>query len=416
MSFVDRLRPHGLVAAMGLLIFSASSANAQTCDQTLSAGANVGSAISSAAAGTTICLNNGNYSGFTLNNVVKSPRVTVRAVNSKSASFTGGISILGNTNGVTFDGVNFAGVSITGSGAANLTFKNADASKGSMHVDYVTTAVPNILYENLTHYNQDNSGFCWSGTVNCIGAAAYALPGPPYRGSNTNPVITIRGAIIDGGCADGIQFAVPIVIENSIIKNKRVGSCINDPHTDATQLYGGTYTGSIIRNNYYYNNDQVIGAYDGVDGVLLENNVFDPGTAGRQCQIELYADNASIVRNNTVIERGGNGYICLDRKSNDPAGVKTQVYNNIALGLTMANGSTASVNTKNLFPGGGGTNVAGSPTFSGACAGAVSTAKSWTQCALAAGSAGKNAGTDGKDVGTNYYGITVVAPTNLTVK
>ena len=254
MSFVNHLRPRGLVTAMGLLVFSVSSVNAQTCDQTLSAGASVGSAISSAAAGATICLNNGNYSGFTLNNVVKSPRVTVRAVNSKSASFTGGISILGNTNGVTFDGINFAGVSITGSGAANLTFKNADASKGTMHVDYVTTAVPNILYENLTHYNQDNSGFCWSGTVNCIGAAAYALPGPTYRGSNTNPVITIRGAIIDGGCADGIQFAVPIVIENSIIKNKRVGSCINDPHTDATQLYGGVYTGSIIRNNYYYNN------------------------------------------------------------------------------------------------------------------------------------------------------------------
>lgn len=375
------------------------AAHGQACTTTLSAGANVGTTISEAANGAVICLNNGNYSGFTLNNVGKSPRVTIRAVNSGQATFTSEVTFNGSTNGLTFDGINYNGISITGASAANLTFKNGDASKATVEIDGVTTTTPNILFENLTHYDQDNSGFCWGGTVNCVGAGAYWFS---YAGRST-PVATIRGATIARGCADGIQSGVPFILEYSTISDKLVGSCINDPHVDATQLYGGPFAGTIIRYNYYYNNAQVVAAYDGVDGVLIEHNVMDPGTSEpRPCQIELYSDDGSIVRNNTLIQRSGNGLICMDRKLVDNVGVNTQVYNNIAAGIDFANGSTASVNTKNLLPSGGGTNLTGSPTFKGTCQGGAS---NWKNCSLTNGSAGRNAGTDGKDVGTRFYGF-----------
>lgn len=376
-----------------------SSVFGQTCTTTLNAGAAVGTSISGAANGAVICLNNGNYSGFTLNNVSKSPRVTVRAVNSGSATFTSGLSITGSTSGITIDGVNYSGITITGASAQNLTFKNADASPATVEIDGVTTTTPNILFENLTHYDQDNTGFCHGGTVNCVGAGGYWFS---YSGRST-PVATIRGADINRGCADGIQSGVPFILEYSKIQNKLVGSCINDPHTDATQLFGGPFSGTIIRYNYYYNNAQVVAAYDGVDGVLIEHNVMDPGTSEpRPCQIELYSDSGSIVRNNTIIIRGGNGSICIDKKPADDVGVNTQASNNIAASVEAANGSTYSVNTKNLLPSGGGTNITGTATFSGTCSGG---AANWRNCNLTGGSSGKNAGTDSKDVGTRFYGV-----------
>lgn len=380
-------------------------ASPQACSQTLNAGANVGAAISGAAAGAILCLANGDYAGFTLNNVVKSPRVTIRAVNPRGANFTGTVGIRGNTNGLTFEGINYSGIDITGADVANLTFRNGDASRGAIRIDGVNTAVPEILFENLAHINQDSSGSCRGAPYPCIGTAGYHFN---YAG-RSSPVATIRGAYIDGGCADGVQSGVPFVLEYSIIKNKRVGSCPNDPHTDATQFYGGPFAGTVVRGNYYFNNDQVIGAYDGIDGVLFEHNLFDPGVAGRPCQIELYADKGSVVRNNTIVARGSNGYICLDRKSSFPPGVDTQVYNNIALGLSIGNGSTASLHTKNLYPAGGGTNLPGSPTFVGACGGDIGAGASWMQCALAGGSAGKNAGTDGRDVGIHHFGSSTAA-------
>jgi len=374
------------------------AAYGQSCTTTLNAGAAVGTSISNAAAGDVICLNNGNYAGFTLNNVSKSPRVTVRAVNSGSATFTGEVSLTGSTNGMTFDGINYTGIGIRSGTQSNLTFKNGDASAGTVEIDAVTTTTPNILFENLTHYDQDNTGFCWGSTVNCVGAGGYWFS---YSGRST-PVATIRGATIARGCADGIQSGVPFILEYSTISDKLVGSCINDPHTDATQLYGGPFAGTIIRYNYYYNNAQVIAAYDGVEGVLIEHNVLDPGTSEpRPCQIELYSDDGSIVRNNTIIIRGSDGQICFDKKTGFDDGVNSQVYNNIAQSISVIS-STLTTNTKNLLPGGGGTNITGTATFTGTCSGG---AANWRNCNLSGGSAGKNAGTDSKDVGTRFYGV-----------
>ena len=378
------------------LSFSSQTFAQITCTTTLSSGANVSSAISSATAGSIICLSDGNYGGFTLNGVSKNPRVIVQAINSGQANFTSAVNLSGGTNGITIDGANYTGVNITGTNTREITLKNGDASNGTIQIDGVTTTTPNILFESLTSIDQDNSGFCRGGTHPCVGAGGYWFS---YSGRST-PVATIRNATIRDGCADGVQSGVPFILEDSYIANKIVGSCPNDPHTDATQLYGGPFSGTIIRRNFYYSNVQVLAAYDGVDGVLIEDNVFDPGPSGerRPCQIELYADNGSIVRHNTLIYRDASypGYVCLDKKSGASNGINTVVEGNIIPGgLQQNNGSTASVYRYNMMrSGASGTNFNGSAVFVG---GGFPT--TYAGFELLATSPGNNASYDGLDVG-----------------
>lgn len=388
------------LSAIGLCAFLAPSgalAQSSACTQTLDAGTSVGSAISSAAAGSTICLNNGSYSGFTLNGVSKSPRVTVKSVNPLGAAFSGGLNFSGNTNGITLDGFNVKDISITGSSTRELTFRNYNQT-GKFMISGVTTATPNILMENFTHNNV-------TAADSSDARIHFAFSG------RSSPVATIRGATIDGGCADGIQSGVPFIVENSRLMNMQVGSCPNDPHTDALQLYGGPFAGTIIRNNYFYRNVQVLTAYDGVDRVLIENNVFDPGPSGerRPCQIELYSDDSSIIRHNTVLYRGsGYGSICLDRKTADDAGFGTIVENNIANSITVKNGSSLGQRNTNLVrSGASSSDISGAPTYVG---GATPTDTSGF--VLAAGSPGKGAASSpsGSDIGVNPSGTVTVRP------
>src|SRR5258706_7598635 len=79
--FVSCYRVAFVGVALALVALNPSRALAISCTSTLDAGANVGSAISSAAAGATICLNNGNYGGFSLSGINKNPRVIVQSVN-----------------------------------------------------------------------------------------------------------------------------------------------------------------------------------------------------------------------------------------------------------------------------------------------------------------------------------------------
>ena len=388
-----------------LLTLLCGSAYGQSCTTTLSAGNSISTAIGGSSAGDTICLGDGNYSGFTLNAVTRSPRVTVQAVNAGEATITGTLTFSGGTYGFTFDGVNLSGVDFTGANTREITLKNADASAGTIQIDGVTHSTPNILFENLTHYDQDNTGFCHGGTINCIGTAAYHFS---FDGRST-VVATIRGAIIERGCADGVQSGVPFILEYSQIKNKAVGSCINDPHTDATQFYGGPFEGTIIRKNYYYSNVQVIAAYDGVDGVLIEDNVLDPGPSGerRECQIELYSDDTSTVRRNTVLARTSTyGHICLDAKVADDDGFGTIIENNIANSISTGGGSTyATKNNNLLLSGASGTDISGSPTYIGG-----TYPSTWAGFELDGASLGVGDATDDGNIGARYFGDEIVRP------
>ena len=60
---------HFKTLTLSVILLGLSQVSFAACDQTLSPGANVASAVSNAANGTTICLNNGNYASVDLFNI-----------------------------------------------------------------------------------------------------------------------------------------------------------------------------------------------------------------------------------------------------------------------------------------------------------------------------------------------------------
>ena len=118
---------------------------------------------------------------------------------------------------------------------------------------------------------------------------------------------------------------------------------------------------------------QIMGAYDGTGGNLIEDNVVD--VISRPWAVELYSDDSSIIRHNTFVYRTGCAYnmscglIALDRKTADDAGRNTQVYDNIATSFAIGNGSHRSRRDHNMVRSGAGTgDFAGVPAFQGGTA------------------------------------------------
>ncbi|MCB9653231.1 MAG: right-handed parallel beta-helix repeat-containing protein [Deltaproteobacteria bacterium] len=351
------------------------------CTRTLSAGANVASAVSSAAPGSTICLEGGSFGDVQLNNMTKSPRITLRSVTSQSASIYLRFS---GANGITVDSVTLTGAEFAGASTKNVTIQNSAFTGSAVFNDLADS---NVLLTNNTHNNIQAGG-------------QYSSPARLHLSysSATHSGVTIQNSTMDGGSADGVQTGVGVNIIGNVFKNIREGAC-SDCHTDAIQLLGAT--GTVIQGNYLYSVASGIVAYDGVARVTIENNVIDTG--GRPWGIELYSDDGSIVRHNTLLYRANCDYnlacgtISLDHKSSDPAGRGTVIVDNIATSIDVSSGSTYAQLSNNLIrvgaPSG---NISGTPTYVGG-----STPTTFAEFELAAGSLGKGVGTEpaGSDLG-----------------
>ena len=123
----------------------------------------------------------------------------------------------------------------------------------------------------------------------------------------------------------------------------------NQPHRQHSVR--GRHTAAVSLGNYVHADagcgTQGITSYDGgTNGVTIEDNVVD---IRRPFGIELFADRNSVVRHNTVrwyadADCHFTGLICgqidINRKSQDPAGSGTQVYDNLTTGVGFNNGST----------------------------------------------------------------------------
>lgn len=361
--------------------FAQSALAQQACTQTLSPGANVASAVSGAAAGSIICLNSGSYGSVSLGTFTKSPRTTVRSVTGQGASMK--LSFSG-TNGVTIDSVTVTGANFSGSTTKNINIQNSTFTGHAIINDLANS---NVLLTNNTHNNINGGG-------------QYVAPARIHLsyGSSTHSGVTIQNSIMDGGSADGVQTGVGVNIIGNVFKNITEGSC-SDCHTDAIQLLGAA--GSVIRGNYFYSVATAIVAFDGVTRATIEDNIIDTG--GRPWGIELYADDSSIVRHNTLLYRAGCHYnlpcgtIDINRKSADQAGKGTIIVDNIATSISVSNGSTYAERHHNLLRSGAASgDMPGAPTYTGG-----STPTTIAGFQLATNSLGKGAASSpaGSDIG-----------------
>jgi hypothetical protein len=314
----------GVALAAGLSGFSPVAA-AATCNLTATP-ASFGSQVAAASAGQTICLTSGAYG--TWHGTNKAITVTAAPGNTPTMSFSFG----GGASGFTLDGMSAMTGSV-GSGAANITIQNSKFASG-LSIDGAPTGIV-IDHNDFTFPVQSTSG------------------GPNAKiyydahGSSPGSAATIKNNDIENGDLDGVHIdgGSGLLIAGNTFANL-CDRGVN--HTDNIQFVGGTQV--TIAGNYVYEDQtcptQGITSYDGnTHGLIIEDNVVD---IPRDWGIELYSDQGSVVVHNTVVYRPktytefhtGGGQIDLDRKSQDPAGSGTLVYDNIATSVDFTNGST----------------------------------------------------------------------------
>lgn len=342
------------------------------CDRTASNAATLATAWNAATGGQTICLASGSYGTFKASS--KPSVVTVRAQTGATATME--LNFNGASN-VRLDGLTITGGSLVNA-TRNITIANSTFT-GALQI--VNIANGNILLDHNTHQN--------------INAPAGSTPARVHLayGSATPSGVTIQRSLFAGGDADGVQTGVGV----TLLDNEFRDILDNGPnHTDAIQLLGAS--GAVVRGNYIHNCASGIVAYDGIDHATIENNVID--LRGRPWGIELYSDDSSLVRHNTL--RSGAcdfnlpcGIISLNRKSADDAGRGTVVRDNIATQIDVENGSTLAAHDHNLLRTANGSgDVIGTPVFTG---GAAPT--SYAGFRLATGSPGRAAASDGTNIG-----------------
>jgi hypothetical protein len=332
--------------------------------------------VSAATAGQTICLASGSYG--TWSGAAKA--ITIRpqdgAVTTMNVSFTTGDS------GFTLDGMSGMGGAIT-NGARDITIRNA-AFTSQLVIDGVANS--NIVLEHNTHNNINLPSDC---------AATPARIHLSYY-STTHSGVTVKDSLFDGGNADGVQSGAGVNLIGNEFRNIQERSGSDCAHSDPIQLIGAP--GSIVRGNYIHHSADGIVAYDGLEHALIERNVVD--LVNGRWGIELYSDQGSIVRHNTLVYGTGCayapcGYLILDHKSSDPAGSGTVVVDNIATVISANNGSTMAERHNNMVRQGVASgDMTGTPLFSGG-----SFPTTYAGFVLATGSPGRTAASDGTDVG-----------------
>jgi parallel beta-helix repeat protein len=382
--------------------------------------ANFNSQITAAAPGQTVCLASGNYGNFA--GVQKSsPGVTITAQPGATATIK--LQFRQTTPvaaWLIFDGLTIAGGDISGP-ANNLTFRN------STFIDKVNlwqsarnngcSSCPamnnnNIVFDNdMFNMAANPSGANgYEGRVNLLGG-----------NDSTNGGITIKNSKFTSGCADGVQVLSGgrgvTVGPNNEFYNIVQGSC--GPHVDSIQFVGSDTPGPVITGNYFHDNTDGIVAYDDANNATITNNVV--ANVDHDAIWLSGFGNQTLAEHNTILN--GQMSCGYTHQSNICTAI---IRNNIVASFSAAGGtlgpggSQPSFFDYNLCYGGActmGSNPAGAHSLRGtpAYVGGA-TPVSYSGFALASGSLGTSAGSDGKDIGINTNSASKpTTPTNLTL-
>ncbi|MGZ3743127.1 MAG: hypothetical protein ACXVBQ_04640 [Pseudobdellovibrionaceae bacterium] len=381
------------------------------CDLTLNPGDNVASAAAAAAAGSTICLNPGNYGSQTFSSGTKSPPVIVKSVSGQTAAMS--LTINNTANGYTFDSLIITGSSQVSGSAAGP--KNITISRSSFGTNPLAIYTNNFNNNNiLIDQNTFGAYNASSGEEGRLYIGWHGGPGPYVAG-----VVVTNNKFGPGGCSDGIQLGGngAIIGPGNEFTGIVQGNCT--AHVDAIQGYGDI--NSTITGNYIHDVSVCLGWYDRSDNVRVTNNILTAtGNSVDNCVTDLLSCVNVVFDHNTMFGKYSAGLrLGPGNQSGDTTGTFT---NNIFDSSTEGNiGSTCATCTfsNNLANSTirGTNNVIGVPSYLGG-----TLPSTWAGFQLAPNSLGHNAGSDGKDLGINYYGtnasvvpISLAAPTNLRI-
>ncbi|MGZ4674371.1 MAG: right-handed parallel beta-helix repeat-containing protein [Ilumatobacteraceae bacterium] len=352
----------------------ASSGGGTSCSLNATT-SNFASQVLAASAGQTICLASGNYG--TWNGTSKA--ITVTAASGASPQMQ--VNFGSSANGFTLNGMTGMGGSIS-AGATNVIIENSTFTS--------TIDIEGATHDVVLDHNTHN----WMVGPSTGGPNAKLFV--DVSGTLAAPALTVENSDIENGDLDGVHVGSGsgLVVLNNTFKNL----CdMGANHTDNIQFEGGTQIR--IAGNYLYEAQncptQGITSYDGgTNGLIIEDNVVD---VPRDWGIELYSDQNSIVRHNTVVYHPksysefntGTGDIDIDRKSQDPAGTGTHVYDNVA-SVSFANGSSGSADHNT------------DPSTVSYVGGAPGPSSVFSDLFLTGTSPGHNAASDGFDTGIRH--------------
>lgn len=410
------------------ILFLISPFSWAACDQTLNPGANLASAVSSAAAGTTICLNSGNYGAVTLSNIDKASDVIIQSNTGQTATANFSLS---NTNHIKLQ--NMTIFSINWSGGSNNTIANnlftGDGGAWNSHSSMIGTGQilyyspnnsnANNLIDNNTFLNISVCGSCYEGWISL------------QPGGKASGIIISNNKFTGPGDGDFIQTGTSGVVigpGNSFIGNVQSWcDSHSGRHCDGIQGYGQDHT--IITGNYFSNDTIFWGAYDGGTGDVATNNVF-VGNNQDAGQVHFGSSINALVEHNIFIGMA----IGINAKSGGSPSQNGILRNNMFLqnsrvafncsgcssSYNLADSSSITTCANHGSECNLGTNlITGTPTFTGGS----STTKAWSGWQLTSTSLGYKNGSDGLDRGVTYYGSStppaitpLESPTNLRVQ
>ncbi len=280
---------------------SGGGGGSTSCTQTLASGANLSSAISSAAGGAVICLNSGSYS-VNVTKANKASMVTIKPA--AGAAPTLGYSMLNQATNLRFQELKFTGGIEALGPASKLQFvDNEFTGPFGIHANGQQqsngTEVTDVLVEGNDIHNLDYTGS--QGTANGYGVTA----------SNGVSRFTITDNTIKSPASDYLQSASPndfTVDHNTFLGPSLLGTHVD--HQDLWQIFGGgkniTFTNNVARHTE--TQESLLFQEGAFSNVVVENNLFDHDSRGYTCQI--YQSSGLIFRDNTVV---GSHWGCLFR-------------------------------------------------------------------------------------------------------
>jgi len=371
-----------------LFLLCGASKAALACDQTLSVGANVASAVASAPNGSTICLNNGNYGTVNLFDISRSGYVTLTSTNRHGAQIKPNP---GNGQYVKFQGLTIPG------GLSNSCSKHVqwidNVFTGTMTLSNNGCSNMDLLFDGNTFNDINVGGDDYEGRLSVV----YGCPSG----------VTIRNNTFSGGVSDGIQVlggACNVQIGPGNVFSNILESRCGSVHCDAIQFYGAG-ANNVIEGNYFKSGDTYLMMPDGSSGVTVRNNVFDGGGVSYEYKLQFGSASNLLFEHNTVY----NASVAIDSKSGSSASTNATVRNNIISGYSQfktsgGSGCSNCTFSTNLFDDSG--SLRGSPTLVGAPSyvGGGTNPSTWTGFQLTTSSLGARGATDGLDIGSTFFG------------
>lgn len=420
-----------IFAGLGSYIIFHSFA-ATTCDINVNAAsnANLNSAINTAAPGQTVCLASGDYGTF--GGVSKSsPGVTIAAQAGAKPEMAVHFGNQNNAAWLTFDGVKLHSSLLCGP-AHDIKFQNLEmAGQLLVFTGAANNACSDAQAMNNNNIVFDNVNFSLSDDPDGHNIIEHSYEGRVQfldQSANTAPAgFTIKNSMFNEGpgngrCGDLMQFAgggngVTIGPGNTF-ENNGQDACdafwpqsycqsINAPypcapHSDSIQ--GSSLNRVIITGNYFHDLSTGVVNYDGgATNVTVSNNVFQNIEGDNVC---VGGSTGLVVEHNTDVTGsftnctahdvpGSTGSIFRNNIVHDDidnAGTGTFAVKDYNFCITGTCAGTHSISSK-------------TPVFSGG-----TSPNAYSGFALAAGSPGKGAASDGTDMGVSA--VSAPTPTN----